>query len=58
MPLAMCISLEKCLFGSFFFFFFFFFFCFCRATLVAYGSSQAKGGIGATLPAYTTAAAK
>ena len=34
-----------------------FFVCFFRAAPVAYGSSQARGRIGAQLPAYTTATA-
>ena len=39
------------------FFFFFFFFGLFRAAPVAYGGSQARGWIGAKLPAYTTATA-
>ena len=39
-------------------FIFFFFFClFFRVAGAAYGSSQARGRIGATLPVYTTATA-
>ena len=34
-----------------------FFFCFFRATLVAYGCSQARGKLELQLPAYTTATA-
>ena len=33
-------------------------FCFLRATLVAYGSFQARGRMGLQLPAYATATTK
>ena len=36
------------------FFFLFFVFCFFRAAFMAYGGSQARGHIGAAVPAYAT----
>ena len=39
------------------YFIFFFFFGLFRATLVAYGGSQVKGGIGGAAAGYTTATA-